>query len=208
MTSLFALSHPGSPHKRTARNSILIAAVALCVAAFIDAAHAAQPVELKRDLEASGAAITLGDLFTDAGSVSARAVAPAPRPGQSTVVSSRFVVAAAAAAGLQWTPPSGLDSLTVSRRDASGALPAPASAQLASAKMLGAGGPSDANATIKRGDLVTLVYIAPGLQLTTRAKALSDGIAGGPIRLVNLQSNRTVDAVVTGPGAASANTGF
>ena len=31
---------------------------------------------------------------------------------------------------------------------------------------------------------------------------------GGPIRLVNLQSNRTVDAMVTGPGAASANPGF
>jgi flagella basal body P-ring formation protein FlgA len=179
------------------------------VAAFVDAAHAAQPVELKRDLEASGAAITLGDLFTDAGPMSARAVAPAPKPGQSAVVSSRFVVAAAAAAGLQWIPPSGMDTLTVSRRDSAGMMPTPReNTRLASIKTYASSGTSDANATIRRGDLVTLVYIAPGLQLTTRAKALSDGSIGGPIRLVNLQSNRTVDAMVTGPGAASANPGF
>jgi flagella basal body P-ring formation protein FlgA len=38
-----------------------------------------------------------------------------------------------------------------------------------------------------------------------RARALEDGAVGQGIRLLNTSSNRTIDAVVTGPGAARAN---
>ena len=37
-----------------------------------------------------------------------------------------------------------------------------------------------------------------------RARALEDGAVGQSIRLLNTASNRTIDAVVTGPGAARA----
>jgi flagella basal body P-ring formation protein FlgA len=57
---------------------------------------------------------------------------------------------------------------------------------------------------VRRGEVITLVYSAPGIQLTTRARATTDGGVGDTVRLVNLQSNRTVDAVVTGVGAATA----
>jgi flagella basal body P-ring formation protein FlgA len=60
-------------------------------------------------------------------------------------------------------------------------------------------------AVIHRGDVVTLVYVAPGLQLTTRARATADAALGAPVKLINLQSNRTVDAIATGPLAASAS---
>jgi flagellar basal body P-ring formation protein FlgA len=43
------------------------------------------------------------------------------------------------------------------------------------------------------------------MSLNMRARALEDGAIGQPIRLQNTSSNRTIDAVVTGPGAARAN---
>ncbi|MGE3142983.1 MAG: flagella basal body P-ring formation protein FlgA, partial [Hyphomonadaceae bacterium] len=58
---------------------------------------------------------------------------------------------------------------------------------------------------IRRGDVIQLVNVAPGLQLTTRARTLGNAAIGDSVRLVNLQSNRTVEAIVTGPGAAAAS---
>ena len=65
--------------------------------------------------------------------------------------------------------------------------------------------PPAATIAIKRGDIVTLTYSAPGLTLTTRARAMGDARSGQPVKLINLQSNKPVDAVVTGPGSASAS---
>jgi flagella basal body P-ring formation protein FlgA len=62
-----------------------------------------------------------------------------------------------------------------------------------------------ADAAIRRGDMVTLVYEAPGMSLSMRARAVEDGAIGQSIRLINTASNRTIDAVVTGPGAARAH---
>jgi flagella basal body P-ring formation protein FlgA len=67
------------------------------------------------------------------------------------------------------------------------------------------GGRTIADAAIRRGESVNLVYQAPGMSLNMRARALEDGAIGQPIRLQNTSSNRTIDAVVTGPGAARAN---
>ncbi len=53
---------------------------------------------------------------------------------------------------------------------------------------------------IKRDDLITLIYEVPGILLTTRAKALETGAEGDVISVVNIQSKRTVQGVVTGLG--------
>jgi flagella basal body P-ring formation protein FlgA len=212
------LDHAPSRRRRVISTwEISLAALAFgaALAFALSPAHAAQPVALKSQIEASGPALTLSDVFIDAGSAGARAVAPAPQPGRSANVSARFLVAAAAAAGLDWTPPTGMDEVMVSRRARAGTGPRSEYAQLttaaalASAHIQSASAPESAisDAVIHRGDTVTLVYIAPGLQLTTRAKALNDAAVGGAVRLVNLQSNRAVDAVVTGPATASASPG-
>jgi flagella basal body P-ring formation protein FlgA len=60
------------------------------------------------------------------------------------------------------------------------------------------------DAAIRRGEPVTLVYNAPGMALSMRTRALEDGAIGQSVRLLNTASNRTIDAVVTGPGAARA----
>ncbi|MES1202787.1 MAG: flagella basal body P-ring formation protein FlgA, partial [Pseudomonadota bacterium] len=73
----------------------------------------ARPVELKSLIQCNGPAVTLGDVFVDAGAMSGRAVAPAPAPGARATFSARFLSAAAAAAGLEWAPPDGVDKITV-----------------------------------------------------------------------------------------------
>jgi hypothetical protein len=142
---------------------------------------------LRDPVVASGPAVTLGDFFDGAGPMAGRAVAPAPRPGQTVSFPARFVAAAAAAAGLQWQAPADLTEISVTGARAN---------QRATS--------SDETA-VRRGDTIVLVYIAPGMQLTARGRALNDAAVGEAVRVVNLQSNVAVDAVATGPGAASAN---
>ncbi|WP_203291979.1 flagellar basal body P-ring formation chaperone FlgA [Maricaulis parjimensis] len=55
---------------------------------------------------------------------------------------------------------------------------------------------------VERGELITLLFEAPGIQLSVRARALEDAADGEMARFVNLQSNRTVEALVDGPGRA------
>lgn len=55
---------------------------------------------------------------------------------------------------------------------------------------------------VNRGDLVTLVFEARGIQLSVRARAMENAADGESVRFVNLQSNRTVQAMVDGPGRA------
>lgn len=55
---------------------------------------------------------------------------------------------------------------------------------------------------VGRGEQVTLLFEAPGIQLSVRARALEDAADGEMARFVNLQSNRTVEALVDGPGRA------
>lgn len=60
---------------------------------------------------------------------------------------------------------------------------------------------------VTRGEIVMVVYESGQLRLTTRARALADAPAGESARFVNLQSNRTIEAVVVGPGLARAGLG-
>jgi flagella basal body P-ring formation protein FlgA len=170
----------------------------LCLVVLICASSAtvafADTVSLRPRIEASGPAVTLGDVFEGAPApIAQRAIAPAPPPGQVSTISIPVLAAAASAAGLDWTPPAGVSSVHVVRPGGARAMLPPS------------GGQSVADAAIRRGDIVTLVYEAPGLSLSMRARALEDGAIGQGVRLLNTASNRTIDAVVTGPGAARAN---
>jgi len=53
---------------------------------------------------------------------------------------------------------------------------------------------------VKRNDAVLIVLEKPGLYMTAEGKALEDGGRGAAIRVVNTQSNRTIDAVVLASG--------
>jgi len=55
---------------------------------------------------------------------------------------------------------------------------------------------------IERGEIVNLIFRSGPLTLSARARALENGAQGELIRFVNLQSNRTVEAVADGPGRA------
>lgn len=155
-------------------------------------AHA-DPVTLRARVEANGRAITLGDVFDGAGAVAGRAIAPAPPPGQVSTLSIPVLAAAASAAGLEWTPPAGLTEVRVVR-------PGGARATLPAQNVSGARTLSDA--AVRRGEMVSIVYLAGGLQLTMRARALEDAAVGDNVRLANTSSNATIDAIVTAPGMA------
>lgn len=53
---------------------------------------------------------------------------------------------------------------------------------------------------VKREESVTLIYEMPGIMLSTRGKAVESGAEGDTINVLNIQSKRTVQGVVTGPG--------
>ena len=154
----------------------------------------AETVTLRSRIEAAGPAVTMGDVFDGApADVARRAIAPSPPSGQVSTINISVLQAAASAAGLQFTPPAGVNAVQVVRPGGLRAtLPA-------------AGGRSIADAAIRRGETVNLVYQTPGMSLSMRTRALEDGAIGQPIRLQNTSSNRTIDAVVTGPGTARAN---
>ena len=148
-----------------------------CLYMLLGAAVAfAETVTLRARIEASGPAVTMGDVFAGAPAhVAGRAIAPAP------------------AAGLDFAAPAGVQRVEVVR-------PGGARATLAAPHARQA-----ADAVVRRGDSVTLEFAAPGIAVTMRARALEDGAVGERVRFLNTSSNRTVEAVVTGPGFAQAN---
>ena len=154
----------------------------------------ADPVTLRPRVEASGPAVTLGDVFDGAGAVAGRAIAPAPPAGQMSTLSIPVLAAAASAAGLEWTPPPGLTEVRVVR-------PGGARATLPASS---AGARNVSDAAVRRGDMVSIVFLSAGLQLSTRALAMEDAAVGQSVRLQNTNSNRTIDAIVTAPGMAPA----
>jgi flagella basal body P-ring formation protein FlgA len=170
--------------------------IVTCIYVLFGAAVAfADPVTLRTRVEASGPAVTMGDVFIGApADVARRAIAPAPPAGQMSTISMPVLAAAASAAGLDFTPPAGVQGVQVVR-------PGGARATIPAA----GGGRQVVDAAIRRGETATLTYVAPGMSLTMRARALEDGAVGDSVSFMNTSSNRTIDAVVTGPGAAQAN---
>jgi flagella basal body P-ring formation protein FlgA len=53
---------------------------------------------------------------------------------------------------------------------------------------------------VSRNEAVTIYYEVPGIMLTVRGKALEAGAVGDVVGVLNIQSNRTVQATVIGPG--------
>jgi flagellar basal body P-ring formation protein FlgA len=166
-----------------------------CLYILFGAASAfADTVTLRTRIEASGPAVTMGDVFIGApADVAARAIAPAPPAGQISSISMPVLAAAASAAGLDFTPPAGVNAVQVVR-------PGGARATVAAE-----GTRRIADAAVRRGETITLRYAVPGVSLSMRARALEDGAVGDSVRFLNTTSNRTIEAVVTGPGAARAN---
>lgn len=60
---------------------------------------------------------------------------------------------------------------------------------------------------VKKGDLITLVFSLPGIELTAQGQAQSDGAKGDTISVLNNRSRRTVEARVTAAGTAIVSTG-
>jgi flagella basal body P-ring formation protein FlgA len=57
---------------------------------------------------------------------------------------------------------------------------------------------------VTKGSIVTMVFEAPGVQLTATGKAMSEGGIGDSISVVNPVSFRQVTCVITGPGTVRA----
>lgn len=55
---------------------------------------------------------------------------------------------------------------------------------------------------IARNDMVEVVFISGGVELTVTGRATRDAAAGEPVPVLNLQSGRTIDAVAVSPGRA------
>ena len=53
---------------------------------------------------------------------------------------------------------------------------------------------------VQRNEAVTITYEVPGVSLTVRGKATEAGAIGDVISVLNVQSNRTIQGTVTGPG--------
>ena len=58
---------------------------------------------------------------------------------------------------------------------------------------------------VARGEVVTVVYQAPGMMLSMRAKAADAGALGDTISITNLQSKKTLQAVIVAPGRVTVN---
>ena len=56
---------------------------------------------------------------------------------------------------------------------------------------------------VERGQSVTLVYETEGMSLSTKGRAVTAGGEGETVTVQNLQSKRTVEGVITGPGKVS-----
>jgi flagella basal body P-ring formation protein FlgA len=57
---------------------------------------------------------------------------------------------------------------------------------------------------VGRNETVTIVYEVPGIVLTMRGKALEAGAEGDLINVLNVQTNRTIQGTVNGPGSVTA----
>jgi flagellar basal body P-ring formation protein FlgA len=55
-------------------------------------------------------------------------------------------------------------------------------------------------AIVQRNETVTIVYEAPGLTLTLRGQAQDSGALGDTVNVLNVESKRLVQGVVSGPG--------
>ena len=155
-------------------------------------------------LDADGR-VTLGDIFDGAGAASD--VVVAQRNGPSVVLEAGQLQAQARQAGLQWSNPTGLRRVAVRRAAAALSAAAAVEPTVPSATVSphreapsAAGG----SAVIARNDMIRVSYEVGGVRLSVMGKAQRSARVGEPVAVLNTTSNRTIDAVATGPGTAVA----
>lgn len=73
----------------------------------------AEAATLKSEALVTGANLTVGDLFDDAGRHADYALAPAPAPGKTMVLRVRDLARVASTFGIDWQPETGLEQVTV-----------------------------------------------------------------------------------------------
>jgi flagella basal body P-ring formation protein FlgA len=56
---------------------------------------------------------------------------------------------------------------------------------------------------VTRNEAVTIAYVVPGIVVSIRGQALEPGAMGDVINVLNVQSKKTLQATVTGPGRVS-----
>jgi flagella basal body P-ring formation protein FlgA len=59
---------------------------------------------------------------------------------------------------------------------------------------------------VHKGDLVTIELRTDAMELSAQGKALEDGAMNATVRVINTQSSRTIDTIVTGPNLVRAGT--
>jgi flagella basal body P-ring formation protein FlgA len=63
-------------------------------------------------------------------------------------------------------------------------------------------GDLSAPVAVHRDEVVSVAYEAPGISLVLQGKALKDAAVGDTVQVLNPQSKKTIEAVVSGPGKA------
>lgn len=181
------------------------------VAALLAAGAAiAGPVTLKANPVDSDGRVTLGDLFDGAGAASD--VIVGVRSGPSVVFEAGQLQSLARQSGLHWANPAGLRRVVV--RNAAVAPNAPANSSVSAAEADAASTvlatrsqpvrTTLADRVISRNDMVEVAYEVGGVRLTITGRAEGNAALGQRLAIRNLQSGRTIDAVVIGPGQAMA----
>jgi flagella basal body P-ring formation protein FlgA len=195
-------------------------ALALIAAGLVaSAAHAA---ELRPNVRTDDAMLTLGEVLDGAGAAHLVVVAQIPRAGQTVTLDAGQVQALAAQNGVVWSNARSVRRIIATRTGGAAvpqALPAPAAPNLddytapgfdmpdtvttaAPAPAPQPQRPAAAPLIVKKGDSVRILYISEGMTLSVKGRALEDGRLGQTIRLTNVDSNRVLDARITGPSNA------
>ena len=167
----------------------------------------AGPVTLRANPVDDDGQVTLGDIFDGAGG--AANVVVGRRAGPSIVFEAAQLQGMARQAGLDWANPTGLRRVVV--RHAASAPSASAPEAVAAAGPASPApvrtvsrAPSAAERVIARNDIVEVLYETGGVRLTITGRAEGNAAEGQRVAIRNLQSNRVIDAVATGPGQAIA----
>lgn len=101
--------------------------------------------------------------------------------------------------------PSDFTTAALSPATARGAIAPDAAAGREATRRLAMGSPVRANdiaapRIVRRGEAVTITLVSGALRITAGGRALSDAAKGQTVRVINLSTSRTLDAVAVMPG--------
>lgn len=127
------------------------------------------------------------------------AAAPPPSPTVDTPVLARTVERGETLSAADFT------SAPLSPATARGATPTRDALGREALRRLTSGAPvraSDIAAPriVRRGEAVTIALVSGPLRITAGGRALGDAAKGDPVRVINLSTNRTIDAVADASG--------